>query len=163
MTRGRAPIEDGALERRPSRAPGQQWRTGPPHGRPTAAQVMNRRPPVADQDTSLWGAWELLRGLDNRHLVVVDRQVRPAGVLEARDLALCWPPGPFDAHRVPLHQVLSGRAGPQVRAEDRMETVARAMLIAGTDAVPVVDDDGRLVGLVTARTCVEIVAGATTT
>jgi CBS domain-containing protein len=32
------------------------------------------------------------------------------------------------------------------------------MLAARTDAVPVVDDDGRLVGLVTARQCVELVA-----
>ena len=39
-----------------------------------------------------------------------------------------------------------------------MATVARAMLTAGTDAVAVVDGDGRLVGLVTARTCVEGIA-----
>jgi CBS domain-containing protein len=33
------------------------------------------------------------------------------------------------------------------------------MLAARTDAVPVVDDDGRLVGLVTAKHCVELAAG----
>jgi CBS domain-containing protein len=119
---------------------------------------MNRRPPVADQDTSLWGAWERLRGPDNRHLVVVDRHLHPVGVLEARDLALRWPPGPFDAHRVPLRRLLGGRALPQAREGHAVATVARAMLTAGTDAVPVVDDDGRLVGLVTARHCVELVA-----
>jgi hypothetical protein len=43
--------------------------------------------------------------------------------------------------------------------EDALWIVARAMLAARTDAVPVVDDDGRLVGLVTARQCVELVAG----
>jgi CBS domain-containing protein len=32
------------------------------------------------------------------------------------------------------------------------------MLAARTDAVPVVDDDGRLVGIVTARHCTELVA-----
>jgi CBS domain-containing protein len=163
MTLGRAPIGDDDAERRPSRTPGQQWRPSPRQGVPTAAQLMNRRPPVADQDTSLWGGWELLCGPGNRYLVVVDRHVRPVGVLEARDLALRWPPGPFDAHRVPLHQVLGGGPVPHVRGADRMATVARTMLTTGTDAVPVVDDDGRLVGLVTARTCVEVIAGPTTT
>lgn len=139
----------------PSRA-----RSGPAYGVLTAGQVMNRRPPVADQDTSLWGAWELLRGPGNRHLVVVDRHVRPVGVLEARDLALRWPPGPFDAHRLLLRQVLGGQVGCQVRAGDPVATVARAMLTAGTDAVAVVDDDGRLVGLITARTCLECIAAA---
>lgn len=125
----------------------------------TAAQVMNRRPPVADQNTSVpVGRLGRLRGVDNRHLVVVDRHLHPVGVLEARDLALRWPPGPFDAHSVPLRRLLSGRPRPQARAEDDVATVARAMLTAHTDAVPVVDDDGRLLGLVTARHCVELVA-----
>jgi CBS domain-containing protein len=163
MTLGRAPTGDGAVERRPSRTPGQRGRPRAPQGGPTAAQVMIRRPPVADQDTSLWGAWELLCGPGNRHLVVVDRHVRPVGVLEARDLALRWPPGPFDAHHVRLRQVLCGGAVPRVREGDRMAAVARALLTTGTDAVAVVDDDGRLVGLVTARTCVEIVADPATT
>jgi CBS domain-containing protein len=91
--------------------------------------------------------------------VVVDRRLRPLGVLEARDLALRWPPGPFDAHRLPIRQLLDGSVRPQARGEDALSTVARAMLAARTDAVPVVDDDGRLVGLVTARHCVELVAG----
>jgi CBS domain-containing protein len=37
-------------------------------------------------------------------------------------------------------------------------TVARIMLAARIDAVPVVDDDGCLVGLLTVRHCVELVA-----
>jgi CBS domain-containing protein len=119
---------------------------------------MNGRPPVAEQNTSLWSAWGRLRGADNRHLVVVDGQQRPVGVLEARDLALRWPPGPVDAHRVPLRTLLRRRPGPQVRGEDDMATVARTMLRTRADAVPVVDDDGRLRGLVTTRHCVELVA-----
>jgi CBS domain-containing protein len=128
------------------------------YGIRTASQVMIRRPPVAHQDTSLWGGWGRLRGPENRHLVVVDRRLHPIGVLEARDLALRWPPGPSDAHRVPLRQILDGRIWPRARAGDDVATVARAMLTARTDAVPVVDDDGRLIGLVTARHCVDLVA-----
>jgi CBS domain-containing protein len=67
-------------------------------------------------------------------------------------------PGPFGAHRVPLRQLLAGRVRSPVREGDDLSTVARAMLTARCDAAPVVDDDGRLVGLVTARHCVELVA-----
>jgi len=119
---------------------------------------MDRRPPTADQDTSLWGAWGRLRGAGCRHLVVIDRQVRPVGVLEERELALRWPPGPFEAHRVSLRQLLGGRCRVRARSDDDMAAVARAMLAARTDAVPVVDDDGRLLGLITARHCVELVS-----
>jgi CBS domain-containing protein len=133
------------------------------YGVRTAGDVMDRRPRIADQDTSLWGAWGRLRGTDCRHLVVVDSQLRPVGVLEERDLALRWPPGPFEAHRVPLRHVVRGQAQARARSGDDVATVARAMLAARTDAVPVVDDDGRLVGLVTARHCTELVARHTIT
>ena len=136
---------------------------GAVYGVRTAGAVMNRQPPIADQSTFLWGAWGRLRGTDCRHLVVVDARLRPVGVLEERDLALRWPPGPFGAHRIPLRQVVRGQARPHARSGDDVATVARAMLVARTDAVPVVDDDGRLIGLVTARHCIELVASHTIT
>ena len=131
---------------------------GAVYGVRTAGDVMDHRPPIADRDTSLWRAWGRLRGADCRHLVVVDSGLRPVGVLEERDLALRWPPGPFETHRVLLRHVVRGQARPRARSGDDVATVARAMLAAGTYAVPVVDDDGRLVGLVTARHCTELVA-----
>jgi CBS domain-containing protein len=131
---------------------------GAGYGVRTAGDVMTHRPPIADQDTSLWAAWGRLRGANCRHLVVVDSRLRPVGVLEERDLALRWPPGPFEAHRVPLRHVVRGQARPQARTGDDVAIVARAMLAARTDAVPVVDDDGGLVGLVTAHHCIELVA-----
>nr|WP_269799637.1 CBS domain-containing protein [Geodermatophilus chilensis] len=51
-----------------------------------------------------------------------------------------------------------GRPRPQVRAGDDLARVARTMLLAHTDAVPVVDDDDRLLGLITARHCLELPA-----
>ena len=157
------PVLDAARARVPARtAKGARSASAPAVGSAydvrTAGDVMDRRPPIADQDISLWGAWGRLRGAECRHLVVVDSRLRPVGVLEERDLALRWPPGPFEAHRVPLRHVVRGQARPRARSGDDVATVARAMLAARTDAVPVVDDDGRLVGLVTARHCTELVA-----
>ena len=127
---------------------------------PTAAQVMSRNPRTIDSQTSLFSAWGQLHGEHNRHLVVIDDGVRPIGVLDERDIALEWPPGPLGAHHLPVHKLLRLRTRPRVRAEDDVAKVAATMLSAREDALPVVDDDGRLLGLVTVWHCLELLAGA---
>ncbi len=129
-------------------------------GLPTAGHLMRRDPGTIDAQASLFSAWGRLHGGDDRHLVVVDEAARPIGVLDERDIALEWPPGPLGAHHLPVHALLRFRARPRVRAEDDVVTVAAAMLGAGEDALPVVDDDGRLLGLVTVWHCLELLASA---
>jgi hypothetical protein len=73
---------------------------GAVYGVRTAGDVMNRRPPIADQDPCLWRAGGRLRGADCRHPVVVDSQLHPVGGLDVPELALRWPPGPCEAYRV---------------------------------------------------------------
>ena len=127
---------------------------------PTAAHVMTRGPRTIDSRTSLFSAWGQLHGGHNRHLVVIDDGVRPIGVLDERDIAMEWPPGPLAAHHLPVHKLLRFRARPLVRAEDDVAKVAATMLGAREDALPVVDEDGRLLGLVTVWHCLELLAGA---
>jgi CBS domain-containing protein len=127
---------------------------------PTAAEVMSRDPRTVDAQASLFSAWGQLHGEHNQHLVVIDESVRPIGVLDERDIALEWPPGPLRAHHLPVHQLLRLRPRPRVRAEDDVAMVAQAMLGAREDALPVVDDDGRLLGLVTVWHCLELLADA---
>jgi CBS domain-containing protein len=127
---------------------------------PTAGQVMSRSPRTIDSQASLFSAWGTLHGEHNRHLVVIDEGVRPIGVLDERDIALQWPPGPLGAHHLPVHKLLRFRTRPRVRAEDDVSEVAATMLGAREDALPVVDEDGRLLGLVTVWHCLELLAGA---
>jgi CBS domain-containing protein len=127
---------------------------------PTATQVMSHQPRTIDSKASLFSAWGQLHGEHNRHLVVIDDGVRPIGVLDERDIALAWPPGPLGAHNLPVYKLLRFRTRPQVRAEDDVATVAAIMLGAREDALPVVDEDGRLLGLVTVWQCLELLAGA---
>jgi len=127
---------------------------------PTAAQVMCRDPRTIDSQASLFSAWGQLHGGIDRHLVVIDEDVRPVGVLDERDIALEWPPGPLGAHHLPVHTLLRFRARPRVRAEEDVAQVAAAMLGAGVDALPVVDEDGQLIGLVTVWHVLELLAGA---
>ncbi len=115
----------------------------------TAADVMTRFPLTVHQSASMWTAWGRLHGARQRHLVVVDLHQRPVGVLDERLIALEWPSGPLGAHRTPVHTLLRGRPRPRVRSGDDLATVARIMVGAQADAVPVVDQAGRLFGLVT--------------
>jgi CBS domain-containing protein len=127
---------------------------------PTAAEVMDRNPRTIDSHASLFRAWGQLHGEHNRHLVVMDDGVRPIGVLDERDIALEWPPGPLGAHHLPVYKLLRFRTRPRVRAGDDVAKVAATMLGANEDALPVVDDEGRLLGLVTVWHFLELLASA---
>jgi CBS domain-containing protein len=127
---------------------------------PTAGQVMSHQPATVDSQTSLFSAWGQLHGEHNKHLVVVDDGLRPIGVLDERDIALEWPPGPLGAHHLPVHKLVRFRTSTRVRADDDVAKVAGTMLGTREDALPVVDEDGRLLGLITVWHCVELIAGA---
>jgi CBS domain-containing protein len=145
---GRAATRTGVAAR--DAAPGRPLPAAPlaVRRRRSAADVMDRHPATVSRSASLWQAWDRLRA-GGRHVVVVDEHRRPAGVLDERTVALEWPPGPMGAHRTPVHTLLRGRVTPRVRGGDDLASVARVMLGAEADAVPVVDQDGRLYGLVT--------------
>ncbi|GAB3350367.1 CBS domain-containing protein [Modestobacter lapidis] len=125
----------------------------------TAADVMIRYPLTIGQSDTLWTAWGRLRGTRHQHLVVVDDHRRPVGVLDERAIAVEWPPGPAGPDRVPVHTLLRGHARPRVRASEDLAKVAQVMLGAGADAVPVVDRQGRLFGLVTLWHYAQLAAG----
>jgi CBS domain-containing protein len=122
---------------------------------------MDRKPPTLHESASLWTAWDLLHTRRARHLVVVDDHERPVGVLDDRTIALEWPPGPMGAHRTSVHALIRDRdrAEPRVHASRDLRVAARVLMGAGTDAVPVVDDAGRLMGLITVRHFAQLAAG----
>jgi CBS domain-containing protein len=128
----------------------------------TAADVMTRFPATVDRGVSMGVAWDRLRTTGSRYVVVVDDHQRPVGVLDERTLALEWPPGPMGPHRTPVHTLLRGAPRPRVLGGNELAAVARTMLGAGVDAVPVVDRDGRLYGLVTLRHFAELAAARPT-
>ena len=132
---------------------------GPERRARTAADVMTRSPATVHPSASMWTAWDRLQGTRTQHLVVVDDRRRPVGVLDDRTIALEWPPGPMGAHRTPVHTLLRDRLRPRVRGGADVAAVARTMLGARADAVPVVDRDGRLSGLITLWHFAELAAG----
>jgi len=131
----------------------------PGHRARTAADVMTRFPATVHRSASMWTAWDRLLGTRTQHLIVVDDCQRPVGVLDERTIALEWPTGPMGAHRTPVHTLLRDRARPRVRGGDDVAAVARTMLGARADAIPVVDRDGRLFGLITLSHFADLAAG----
>ena len=122
---------------------------------------MDRRPTSLPGSASLRTARDVLRGTGAHHLVVVDDHERPVGVLDDRAIAQERAPGPMSADRTPLLSLIRdrGRDEPRVHVSRDLEVAARVLLDARTDAVPVVDDAGRLVGLVTLRHFAQLAAG----
>lgn len=113
---------------------------------------------VTATDSTLM-AWELMRRDGRHHVPVIATDGRCIDVLDAETMAAAWEGGGPDRMRTPVSALVGRRPLPRVGAEESVAAAARAMLAAGTDVVPVVDGEGRLVGLFTTRDLVALAAG----
>lgn len=104
-------------------------------------------------------AWELMRQGQRHHIPVVAPDGRCIDVLDAETMAAAWEGGGPDRLRTPVSALVGRRPLPHVGTGESVAAAARAMLAAGTDVVPVVDGDDRLVGLFTTRDMIALVAG----
>jgi CBS domain-containing protein len=136
----------------------------PPHGEADAlanvGDVMSGEVVVIDADATLGQALERLTASRLRHLVVVvpgGNGRRCVGVLADRHLAAFWPFDPSVLERRKVRSVLPPPQ-PFVRAHEGLDHVASLMLFHDRDAVPVLDDDDELVGIVTVTDILSAVA-----
>jgi CBS domain-containing protein len=104
-------------------------------------------------------AWELMRQGGRHHIAVISMDGRCVDVLDAETMAAVWEGGGPDRMRTPVSALVGRRPLPRVGIGESVAAAARAMLAAGTDVVPVVDSDERLVGLFTTRNLVALAAG----
>ncbi|MCO5996747.1 CBS domain-containing protein [Actinoallomurus rhizosphaericola] len=114
---------------------------------------------VTETESALM-AWELMRQGGYHHVPVLSDDGGLIGVLDAETLAAAWDSGGPDRMRKPVGTLVGHRPPAHVRPQDSVATAARAMLAAGTDVVPVLDEDGRLSGLFTAWDLIALAAGA---
>lgn len=136
----------------PKDASGTRWPS-----RIQAGEVMSSPVESIDASASMWEAARRLFGDGDAHLVVMDGS-RPVGVVNEAVVALQWPGGPIDAFRREI-QDLTPRGVRTVLPGAHVGTVAEIMLKDGVEAVPVVTPRGVVVGLVTARNLLELLAG----
>ncbi|MFJ1704868.1 HPP family protein [Kitasatospora sp. NPDC088346] len=111
----------------------------------TVGDLMTRPELQVSDDVMVDTATDILRGSGADHILVRDDDGRCAGLLTRLHLA------PFQARswyteRTPVRDIVLDRA-PFATADMPAATAAVAMRARGLDAWPVVDDDGRAIGL----------------
>jgi CBS domain-containing protein len=128
----------------------------------TAEQVMSRVLVTVKPGESPLMAWELMRRAGVHHLPVVDEQAHLIGILTRDDIAASWSGGPEEQSRRTVRSMVSGHRRPHVHPDESLADVVSTMLRHDCDAVPVIGPDAALVGLITVRDVLEVVAGRAT-
>ena len=116
------------------------------------ADVMASPPVVVRTYDSLWRAMDRFTATGLRHLVVLDATDAVVGVLDDRLLASEWVGDALRMHRTTVGQLLLGdpsRAA-SIHRDTPVHQAAQSLLRQRADALPVIGDDGRVAGLVTA-------------
>lgn len=121
-----------------------------------ASDLMSSPAVVVSPATTVWDAWQRMTASGLRHLVVcLDGRV--VGVIDDRSVFAQWPMGPLALRRTRVADLMRRRVScvlPEVDAR----RIADVMIVDAVDAVPVVDEDGCVLGVVTASDLVVAVA-----
>lgn len=120
--------------------------------------LMSRPVLTVDIDESLWDAWQLLFVSGLRHLVVVDADGATLGVISDRNILAEVPATAEHLGSRLVRDVLSMSALISVNPADDPMVAAQAMAAGAVEAVPVLEFDGHLVGIVTESDIVRWVA-----
>jgi CBS domain-containing protein len=122
----------------------------------TAGRVMSSPVITVGAGQSLWDAWTVMSSCSVRHVVVTVRD-RCVGVIDDRGLVAAWPQGPGYMQHTSVRSTLDQRTA-CVLPDAPVSGVAEIMNTNQVDAVPVVDETGKLLGLVTAVDVIRAVA-----
>ncbi|HEY8478391.1 MAG TPA: CBS domain-containing protein [Spirillospora sp.] len=134
--------------------------TRPPLEQRTAGEVMTRDLLTIAAGESVLMAWELMCKAEVHHLPVTDDEGGFLGVVDAQTVTATWNAAVPKHARQPVTELLPSPPAEAVRPSATIPEAARAMLASGNDHVAVTDDDGVLVGLITARDLIGVLAGA---
>ena len=122
----------------------------------TVADIMSRRIVAIRSDCDLHVAVQTFLRTALRHLVVVDRERAVLGILTVEQTMTALASSISSVRLVGDHVPSPGA---RVRVSDSVRDAASVMLTSQVDALPVVDDDGRVVGVVTWSDILTSVAG----
>ncbi|MBR7825628.1 CBS domain-containing protein [Actinospica sp. MGRD01-02] len=143
-----------------TKTPGIGDATALPAG-PTARDVMSPVDGVIGEDATLR---EVVRGFldgQGRHLIVVDRDGRCTGVLGPRHIAQAHRFDLLRDEEIPISE-LCGEPWVALSPPDSLETCAQMLVEYDLDAIPVLDEDRRVLGVVTAHDVVRAGVGRPT-
>lgn len=124
----------------------------------TAADVMTGPAVTIAPTASVSAAWSLMLRMGLRHLLVATGG-RCCGVINDRTLFAELLTGPLTMRHHMVRDLVPPRTT-CVLPDSDVQMIARAMTRTGTDAVPVVESDGRLLGIVTSGDLVRAIAAS---
>ena len=113
------------------------------------SDLMSRPVLTVEVGETLWDAWQLLFVSGLRHLVVLDEDGTSLGVLSDRNILAEVPATAEHLSGRRVGDVLAMVPLVSVHPADSPLTAARVMTSNAVEALPVLDSDGRLVGVVT--------------
>jgi acetoin utilization protein AcuB len=119
------------------------------------AEIMSRRLVAIRSDCDLRVALDTFERTALRHLVVVDPDRSCLGVLSHEQALAAL--DVFRRHQARVADLVPSRC-PRLHRDATVRRAAAAMLLELVDALPVVDDAGRVVGIVTWSDIVALVA-----
>ncbi|WP_123813674.1 CBS domain-containing protein [Myceligenerans xiligouense] len=128
--------------------------------KPSARQMMSPQVEVVEPRTTCLAVWEYLSRSGADLVAVVDDIGRVHGVVSRSDIALAWLAHSKDLLQLTVLEILAGRLRPRVTADTTIHRAARIMLESQRDALPVLDTDGTLMGVLTHRDILAAVARA---
>jgi magnesium transporter len=133
----------------------------PKHADPTARDLMSPVDSVIGEDATLREVVQRFLDGPGRHLIVLDRDGRCTGVIGPRHVA--------QAHHLDLRRdeeipVSELGCAPWIALSplDSLQTCAQMLVEYDLDAIPVLDGDQRVLGLITAHDIVRATADAAT-
>lgn len=113
------------------------------------ADLMSRPVLTVEVDETLWDAWQLLFVSGLRHLVVLNSEGTGLGVLSDRNILAEVPATAEHLSGRRVGDVLAMVPLVSVLPSDHPMIAARVMASNQVEAVPVLEEDGRLSGIVT--------------
>ncbi|MEI7778683.1 MAG: CBS domain-containing protein [Actinomycetes bacterium] len=119
--------------------------------------LMSRPVLTIDVSESLWDAWQLLFVSGLRHLVVLDDGVC-LGVISDRGILTDLPVTADHMAQRKIDDVLPRVPVATIHTTDTAGEAARVMLRVATDALPVLDPDDKLVGIITGSDLARLLA-----
>jgi predicted transcriptional regulator len=125
----------------------------------TARDLMGSAGPGVHLGASLQDVVDRFLTGPSRHLIVVDDDGRCLGILGPRHIARAHSADLRPDNQIPV-QDLGYAAWISVRPTDDLRTCAQALTERRLDAIPVVDDTSRAIGVVTAVDITRAVADA---
>jgi acetoin utilization protein AcuB len=113
------------------------------------SEVMSKPVLTVEIDETLWDAWQLLFVSGLRHLVVIDGNAKCVGVLSDRNI-LADVPATLDhlGHRR-VRDILARVPMASIHPDAHPQVAAQLMREHSIEAIPVLDDAGKVVGIVT--------------